>query len=64
MYSTKEKASTYMSIMQEQQNSVKQLVIHNILFYHSQMKMDVGDGLCSLSGCHVLAVLHACKVQE
>lgn len=31
MYSTKEKASMYMTIMQEQQNSVKQLVINILL---------------------------------
>ncbi|XP_042344611.1 uncharacterized protein zgc:113436 [Plectropomus leopardus] len=38
MYSTKEKASTYMSIMQEQQNSVKQLVIANMNAAYKQEK--------------------------
>ncbi|KAM9361117.1 gypsy retrotransposon integrase-like protein 1 [Symphorus nematophorus] len=38
MYSTKEKASTYMSIMQEQQNSVKQLVLANMNTAYKQEK--------------------------
>lgn len=50
MYSTKEKASTYVTIMQEQQNSVKQLVIHIIL--PSTMKMDAGSGDHTFSDCH------------
>lgn len=42
MCSTKEEASTYMSIMQEQQNSVKQLVIQIILV--STVKMVAAGG--------------------
>lgn len=38
MYSIKEKASTYMTIMQEQQNSVKQLVIANMNTAYKQEK--------------------------
>ncbi|KAF1388869.1 hypothetical protein PFLUV_G00067320 [Perca fluviatilis] len=42
MYSTKEKASTYMTIMQEQQNSVKQLVIANMnAAYKEEKKKNV-----------------------
>ncbi|KAM9394252.1 gypsy retrotransposon integrase-like protein 1 [Pholidichthys leucotaenia] len=37
-YSTKEKASTYMSIMQEQQNSIKELVIANMNAAYKQEK--------------------------
>ncbi|XP_076006743.1 gypsy retrotransposon integrase-like protein 1 [Genypterus blacodes] len=38
VYSSKEEASTYMSIMQEQQNSVKQLVIANMNAAYKQEK--------------------------
>lgn len=38
MYSTKEKASTCMAVMQEQQNSVKQLVIANMNAAYKQEK--------------------------
>ncbi|XP_041793622.1 uncharacterized protein zgc:113436 [Chelmon rostratus] len=38
MYSTKEKASAYMTIMQEQQNSVKQLVLANMNTAYKQEK--------------------------
>lgn len=38
MYSTKEKASTYVTIMQEQQNSVKQLVLANMNAAYKQEK--------------------------
>lgn len=38
LYLTKEKASTYMTIMQEQQNSVKQLVIANMNAAYKQEK--------------------------
>ncbi|XP_033182028.1 uncharacterized protein zgc:113436 [Anabas testudineus] len=38
MYSTKEKASMYMTIMQEQQNSVKQLVMANMNAAYKQEK--------------------------
>ncbi|XP_060927976.1 gypsy retrotransposon integrase-like protein 1 [Limanda limanda] len=38
VYSSKEKASTYMTIMQEQQNSVKQLVVSNMNVAYKQEK--------------------------
>lgn len=52
MYSTKEEASSYVTIMQEQQNSVKQLVMHIIL--PPTMKMDTAseDHTLFLSDCH------------
>lgn len=42
MYSTKEKASTYMTVMQEQQNSVKQLVTANMNAAYKQEKKKNG----------------------
>ncbi|XP_037113967.1 uncharacterized protein zgc:113436 isoform X2 [Syngnathus acus] len=41
MYSVKEKASTYMTIMQEQQNTVKQLVIANMKAAYKEEKKNV-----------------------
>lgn len=50
MYSSKEKASMCMAVMQEQQNSVKQLVIHSVL--SCTVTVDAGGGACWLSHAH------------